>query len=176
MTGEAWDLERLMRVFEQEIDAREQAFVPTSRSNVRRPRVPTTSTLLANSPGSNGNHVVCVYCEKDHVSSSYNTMTDVAARKELLHKSGRCFVCLKRHHLSRDCRSNFNCKRCRGHHHISIYVRTTNKSGENPPTTQGGREKSQGGDNSAVPTTTLCCLSNPDSTSDRKIAISEPKW
>ena len=154
MTGEAWDLERLLRIFEQEIDARERAFVPTSQSNVRRPRVPTASTLLANSPGSNGNRVVCVYCEKDHVSSSCNTITDVAARKELLRKSGRCFVCLKRHHLSRDCRSNFNCKKCRGRHHVSICVRTTNRSGGKNPTTQGGSEKSQGGDNSAVPMTT----------------------
>ena len=154
MTGEAWDLERLMRIFEQEIDARERAFVPTSQGNVRRPRVPTASTLLASSPGSNSNRVVCVYCEKDHVSSSCNTITDVAARKELLRKSGRCFVCLKRHHLSRDCCSNFNCKRCRGRHHVSICVRTTNKSGGKPPTTQGASEKSQGGDNSAVPTTT----------------------
>ena len=88
-----------------------QAFVPTSQANVCKPRVPTASTLLANNPGSNANQVVCVYCEKDHVSSSCNTITDVAARKELLCKSGRCFVCLKRHHLSRDCRSNFNCKK-----------------------------------------------------------------
>ena len=143
-----------MRIFEQEIDARERAFVPTSQGNVHRLQVPTASTLLASSPGSNGNQVVCVYCEKDHLSSSCNTITDVAARKELLRKSGRCFVCLKRHHLSRDCRSNFNCKRCRGRHHVSICVRTTNKSGGNPPTTQGGSKKSQGGDNSAVPTTT----------------------
>ena len=100
MTGEAWDLERLMRIFEREIDARERAFVPTNQGNVRRPRVPTASTLLANSTGSNGNRVVCVYCEKDHVSSSCDTITDAAARKELLRKFGRCFVCLKRHHLS----------------------------------------------------------------------------
>ena len=127
MTGEAWDLERLMRIFEQEIDARERAFVPTSQANVRKSRVPTASTLLANNPGSNSHRVVCVYCEKDHVSSSCNTITDAAARKELLCKSGRCFVCLKRHHLSRDCHSNFNCKKCRGHHHVSICVRTTSK-------------------------------------------------
>ena len=154
MTGEAWDLERLMRIFEQEIDARERAFVPTSQANVRKPRVPTASTLLANNPGSNGNRVVCVYCEKDHVSSSCNTITDAAARKELLRKSGRCFVCLKRHHLSRDCRSNFNCKKCRGRHHVSICVRTTSKCGGKPPTTQEGGEKSQGSDNPAVPVTT----------------------
>ncbi len=37
-----------------------------------------------------------------------------------MRKAGRCFVCLKRHHLSRDCRSKFNSKNCRGRHHISI--------------------------------------------------------
>ena len=154
MTGETWDLEQLMKIFEQEIDARERAFVPTSQGSVRRPRVPTASTLLANNPGSSGNRVTCVYCEKDHVSSSCNTITDATARKESLRKSGRCFVCLRRHHLSRDCRSDFNCKKCRGRHHVSICTRATRKSGGESPITQGDRGKSKDGGNTAVPTTT----------------------
>ena len=64
MTGESWDLERLMKTFEREVDARECAFIPTSSSNLRRsqPRLPTASTLVANNSGSNIK-LTCVYCD-----------------------------------------------------------------------------------------------------------------
>ena len=154
MTGESWDLQRLMRVFEQEIDARERAFVPTSQGNVRKPRIPTAATLMTSDSGSSGNQVVCVYCERGHPSGSCTTIVDVTARKELLRKSGRCYVCLRRHHLSRDCRSKFNCRKCRGRHHVSICSRSANKSTEKPPASQEDCGRSQDGRNSAVPTTT----------------------
>ena len=41
----------------------------------------------------------------------------------MLHKAGRCHICLKKHHLSRDCPSGNPCAKYRGHHHISIYPR-----------------------------------------------------
>ena len=70
-------------------------------------------------------------------------------------------LCLKRLHLSRDCRSNFNCKKCRGCHHVSICAQTTSKCGGKTPTTQGGSEKSQDRDNPAVPVTTCYVGSQP---------------
>ena len=54
-------------------------------------------------------------------------MTDVAKRKESLRKAGRCFVCLKRHHQSKDCHSSFNCRKCHGRYHVSICTRTASK-------------------------------------------------
>ena len=93
MVGELWDLERLMRTFELEVDARERAFVPTSSStgfsNSRRnqPRLPTASTLVASHSGSN-NKLTCVYCDGDHASSSCPTVADAAKRKEILRKAG----------------------------------------------------------------------------------------
>jgi len=120
MTGEAWDLERLLRIIEQEIATRERAFPPASQGNNCKLRIPTASALFASKTWSSDNKAVCVYCDKDHVSSSRTTVTDIAARKEVLRKSGRCCVCLKRHHLSRDCHFTYNCKKCRGCHYVSI--------------------------------------------------------
>ena len=54
-------------------------------------------------------------------------MTD---RKEFLVKSGRCFQCLKKGHLSKDCRSKANCQNCRGRHHTSICYKTSGTSRE----------------------------------------------
>ena len=34
--------------------------------------------------------------------------------------TGRCFVCLKRNHLSHDCRSLIKCVRCNGRNHASV--------------------------------------------------------
>ena len=47
-------------------------------------------------------------------------MTNSAARKDLLIKQGRCFVCLRKDHLSRNCPSKNQCYKCKGRHHISI--------------------------------------------------------
>lgn len=153
MTGETWDLERLLRIIEQEIAARERAFLPASQGNNRKPRIPTASALFASNTWSSDNKAVCVYCDKDHVSSSCTTVTDIATRKEVLRKSGRCYVCLKRHHLSRDCRSTYNCRKCRGRHHVSICARPSKKNDGRPPTTQ--ENDKHGGDRATPVTTTL---------------------
>lgn len=87
------------------------------------------------------------------MSSSCTTVTDIAARKEVLRKSGRCYVCLKRHHLSRDCRSTYNCRKCRGRHPVSICARPSKKNDGRPPTTQ--ENDKHGGDRATPVTTTL---------------------
>ena len=60
----------------------------------------------------------------------------VEARKQLLHQNGRCFSCLRKGHLSRDCRSTNHCRHCRGHHHTSICrgsVYSRGSSDHHPP-------------------------------------------
>ena len=47
-------------------------------------------------------------------------VTNKTARRECLRKQGRCFVCLKRSHLARDCPSNMACLKCSGRHHVSL--------------------------------------------------------
>ena len=135
MRGLTWDLERLMMAFGQELDARERVFTPSSAGGNRRsqPRLPTAAALIADSSGPSGNRPTCVYCGKDHASSACTTVTNAAARKESLRRDRRCFVCLKRHHLSKDCRSSFNCKKCRGRHHTSICTRASGRPSKGPP-------------------------------------------
>ena len=113
--GEAeWRIDQIMTIIEREISARERAFTP-SNSQLRGSGLPT-ATALVTSDG----QPKCSYCRQGHPSVSCTTVTDLGQRKAILKRTGRCFVCLKRHHLSRDCRSPIRCARCKGRHHTSI--------------------------------------------------------
>ena len=54
-------------------------------------------------------------------------MTQVDARKQILRSSGRCFICLRKGHISRDCRSRSKCPKCGGRHHFSICLKREKK-------------------------------------------------
>jgi hypothetical protein len=47
-------------------------------------------------------------------------ITDVNERKQLIRKYGRCFICLKKGHISKNCSSNVNCNACGKQHHRSV--------------------------------------------------------
>ena len=47
-------------------------------------------------------------------------VTRVDSRSEALKKVGRCFICLRRGHISRTCQSRIKCLNCRGRHHVAI--------------------------------------------------------
>lgn len=132
-----------MGAIHKEVDARERAAalnganVTSKKPSPRAP--PTAAVLVAGNP----TPPHCVYCEQEHHSTACTVVTDVAARKEALRRSGRCYVCLRKRHISRDCRSSGNCNKCRGRHHVTICPRTNTRSDASPPTaspgpTQGG--------------------------------------
>ena len=52
-------------------------------------------------------------------------MSNPEARKRALLKGGRCFVCLKKHHMAMKCRSPLRFSTCNGRHHSSICSGTT---------------------------------------------------
>ncbi|KAL5475335.1 hypothetical protein EMCRGX_G025132 [Ephydatia muelleri] len=110
-----WDLDSLLKVLEKEIEARERASTNASA----QPRKPTweystAAALLANSSP------LCVFCDQPHYSTHCRVVADQEKRKQLLLKAGRCFICLKKGHLSGDCRSSRGCYNCGGRHHSSI--------------------------------------------------------
>ena len=116
-----WNLDSLMEAIEEEIIARERIDVsavrqPTTRREGRTP--PTATTLV--SGNTLGVTVPCCYCNQFHTPTNCDTVIEVEARKQLLRKSGRCFSCLKRGHLGRNCRSPNRCRTCGGSHHTSI--------------------------------------------------------
>ena len=75
---------------------------------------------------------VCCYCGQNHSATNCGTVTNTDARKQVLHKNGRCYICLRKGHLSRDCRSTHHCHSCNGRHHTSICVRRLSKTASDP--------------------------------------------
>ena len=91
---------------------------------------PTTgSTLLSTEALYNNRSISCTYCKRSHTTSECDVITDVPARKAILRKKARCFVCLKGVHIARQCTSTARWFKCHGRQHISICEQQKNYNG-----------------------------------------------
>ncbi|KAL5459979.1 hypothetical protein EMCRGX_G033382 [Ephydatia muelleri] len=122
VTGESLDLEAIMKIVEKEISVREQA---TATVTVTSPvkKQPREGSVTASALLSNNSSIACSFCSQPHPSSDCGSVTDVGERKWILVKAERCYNCLKKGHIGRDCRSPSKCSNCGGGHHLSICSR-----------------------------------------------------
>ena len=124
-----WDLDILLKAFDSEIEARERCEpIGTNPSDFFTPKrpfpsqtnkgkeVPTGATLTNQSE----QPVSCTFCKQSHTSARCGIVTDISARRNLLNQQGRCFVCLRRNHMARNCSPSKVCHICSGEHHMSI--------------------------------------------------------
>ena len=88
---------------------------PVHRGDDKPP--PTATALVSDTISTN---VTCCYCGQPHFPTSCSVITDVEARKQSLCKSGGCFSCLRKGHLSRNCHTTNRYCNCSGRHHTSI--------------------------------------------------------
>ena len=128
-----WDLDHIRDVFRSELEVRERAngnnISPTDQSSTKPPYnrgcrglpLPTDAALLPT-----GSKPTCTYCQENHASNACKNVTSIAARNEILKRAGRCFFCLKRNHISKDCSSRMKCLKCGRQHHISICTSDAN--------------------------------------------------
>ena len=96
-----------MAVIEKEIDARERAgatFVTTTRNHGIKDLL-TAAALISGDSSS----VCCSYCGHSHSSVSCKIAIGSNAWKHVLTKTGRCFLCLRKHHMRSDCKSTTKC-------------------------------------------------------------------
>ena len=123
VSDEEWSLDAILKVIEEEIRVRERTTVNPTRQQQQQQhrrgsdRGPHTAAALVSGAGSGPS---CCYCQQSHSSSNCRVVTRVEARKQILKSSGRCYTCLRKGHIGRDCRSRSKCTRCNGRHHISI--------------------------------------------------------
>lgn len=112
---DSWDFSALLIVVEEEIQARERSSARTTHEG-RRPReYPTGATLFSDATSPR-----CCFCQQGHSSQDCPTVTGIESRRETLRRTGRCYICLGRGHVSRTCRSRIKCLSCRGRHHVAI--------------------------------------------------------
>ena len=119
------DMDQLLETFELELAAHERAnnsvTLSSRRSHNCQVRPPTSALVTFSSPESSS----CVYCQQSHCSADCSSVLGLSSRKKALQVSGRCFNCLRRNHLSCNCRSTSRCKLCKKKHHTSICDQTT---------------------------------------------------
>ena len=101
-----WKLDVLMGAIEEEIIARERVSAgqgrPPPRRGTSEQKPPSTAAALVSGEPSNV-QTPCCYCGQLHFPNDCDTITHVDARKQSLRRNGRCFSCLRRGHLGRDC-------------------------------------------------------------------------
>ena len=123
LVEDEWELNELMKIIEGKNEARERALNSTSKANRGLSReVPTATTLV--SSDSNTTKVfllspVTLFQLLSDGNRCSGTKTDI---------KGRCFVCLKKFHMSRECWSSLRCTICSGRHHVSICPGTSHQS------------------------------------------------
>lgn len=124
------DLHELLKAFKTKLGARERcaslSVGTSSRTNQVHSSPPKWKEEAEGNPtvaalASFNRKINCTYCHKSHPSVRCDVITDAKARKALLVKQGRCFICLKKSHIARDCQSTTRCFKCQGkNHHASI--------------------------------------------------------
>ena len=137
--GGVWNLETLMKSLKLEIETREcvqtkGSFKESANSDTRKPgygkniSIPQTSAALLG-----GNSAPdCTFCRGKHPSFDCHVVTNLQERKNILRKTGRCFLCLRRgSHISRDCKTSVKCHICNGHRHVSLCFRNPKVGGVN---------------------------------------------
>ncbi len=108
------DMGELLAMFEEELTARERAAKPfQSQTRRGQDRYRQTASTLLSGAQESAPGVSCCYCQQPHFPTDCKSVTDVTARKQILKSSGRCFNCLRKHHLSRDCRLPTKCRTCK---------------------------------------------------------------
>ena len=114
---EEWKLDALMKVIESEIRARERSSGRESKEACRPTKEHSTCATLL---GGVSTPPSCCFCKQEHPSRDCTAVVDVEARKQALRRSGRCYICLRRNHIARKCRSNNKCTECSGRHHVAV--------------------------------------------------------
>ena len=146
---DSWSLDALLKVVEEEIRARERRTAnPPAHARRLPSREHATAAALFSSSSTSG--PTCCYCGQPHASRLCESVKLVEDRRRILQRAGRCFMCLRRGHISWNCRTNSRCTNCKGRHHVSICSKNaplseaplvTNK----PATSQQSNEPSAGG-------------------------------
>ena len=132
LTEDEWDIEVVMEILQREIEARERSAGATSPLAKKPTSQRPPPTALSLTTGASPTQAACVYCEQAHPTSTCPVVRDPGERKQILRTGGCCFVCLRRNHLSRNCRSSGSCNTCHRRHHTSIC--SVSGNGDTPPT------------------------------------------
>lgn len=181
---EEWKLDQLLKALHDELQARERVAIEKPVLNVpgvsstgksARQGSTTTHTAATLVSGPNPTTLSCCYCQQTHSAKDCKVVTQIEARKQILRRSGRCYVCLCTGHISRECRSKARCSRCSRRHHTSI---CSGESASNPDQKEtqtrqntGSDEQDTGSHNSRLNVNAPPFSGKPTSTSSTSLCV-----
>ena len=110
----AWNLEQLLETLGHEVELREEYNKNTRPARSPRDHDSRKTTMYT------GKDTNCAFCLGGHKHEECKKVTQAIERKRMLMKYGRCFNCIKKGHLSKDCKIVANCKFCKGKHHSCL--------------------------------------------------------
>jgi hypothetical protein len=118
-----WNMEDLLTPLKHEVELREEHHEPERKSGREQDRKnwkrnPTSAYALF-AKSSHGAEV-CAFCLGDHRHEDCKRVENTDKRKEILKKYSRCFNCLKKGHLARNCSLKVKCSACKKEHHTAL--------------------------------------------------------
>ena len=127
-----WNAEPILEELESELFAREKlsAMKQTTSSEIDTEfeKEFSAQSLL----NSDSNIVLCVFCKKgNHKPRNCRNVAIISERTNILQRAGRCFLCLRKGHVVKNCPAKFSCFNCKRRHHVSICLHKKNENHEN---------------------------------------------
>ena len=110
---DTWDLDTIISNLQEETDEQEKCTLvkasaehaPEKQNYTSYNKQPSSASALYLS---NNRGPSCSFCGDKHASQDCFNVTSIQARKEILRKAGRCFICLRKNRLARECNSKAN--------------------------------------------------------------------
>ena len=105
-----WNAEPILEELESELFAREKlsAMKQTTSGEIDTEfeKEFSAQSLL----NSDSNIVLCVFCKKgNHKPRNCRNIASISERTNILQKAGRCFLCLRKGHVVKNCPAKFSC-------------------------------------------------------------------
>ena len=113
--SDSWNFDELLKLIEAEVQARERSSARSSQSERRPKDLPTGATLFTDTRS-----LQCCFCQGEHPSQNYQAVTGVDSCREVLRKTGRCYICFRKGHVSRFCQSRISVSIARGDGDITL--------------------------------------------------------
>ena len=118
MTSEIWNLTDMMRYFKTELVAHERCSTVKIDSDKRNSDIEEDYTCAFSNLSKST--IFYVFCKQYHPSYKCRKVTNISQRKSIFRKNGRCFLCLEKGHLIKNCSINYQCNKWKGKHNITI--------------------------------------------------------
>ena len=125
-----WSLDVLLKELKAELNIREQCYFAVNKNERKLEEATrispkqyqsTTASLLSSTDKKSHRYVsICAFCDGEHPSHKCNVVSNHRARRDIVKRKGKCYVCLRSGHIARKCNSQTNCFRCRGRHHTTL--------------------------------------------------------